>query len=54
MHQQISLEQIKADKQGKEICPDCQGKTEVFTYTDEGEEFTGRRCTDRCGYWGGE
>lgn len=51
MHQKLSLMEIKGLKE-KENCPSCDSETEVFTYTEDGEEYQGRKCKNRCGWWG--
>ncbi len=53
MHQRLTLLQIKETKE-RVVCPSCKSETEVFTYTEEGEEFMARKCKDGCGYWGRE
>ena len=53
MHQQMSLEQAKELKH-QETCPSCNSELKEFIYKDSGEEFTGKKCTKSCGWWGSE
>ena len=52
MHQKLTLEQIKEEKQTTN-CPSCGSETKEFTYTENGEEFKGKKCLS-CPYWDGE
>ncbi len=51
MRQRLSLEQAKEIKR-QEVCPTCGSELEEFIYKEDGEEFTGRKCKEKCGWWG--
>ncbi len=51
MRQSLSIEQAKELKL-QDKCPTCGAEIEEFMFKEDGEEFTGRKCKKRCGYWG--
>ena len=52
MKKQVSMEELKEMKR-QEKCPSCGAELIEFGFTEDGEEFTGRKCTQGgCFWWG--